>query len=452
MASAACSAPLVDTRREVPPSTAPPSIAPHPGASAAPPPESAELTALFERVALERGLARGAVPALVGLSRAELSREAVEQLRSSTPAEARAAIEQTLVRLELVPAGFDWLVSLEEALDGRLRAFYAPERRSIFVDRALTGDERRHALTHELVHALQDQHHDLGARLAYAPDAWDRQNALHALAEGDAELLAARSRNPQVSDGPGLGDVPSPRVPDVLSRSLAAAYVDGRRFVEPVLAAGGFAAVDALYRDPPVTTHELLHPSTAPRAPASPLALAPAPEATWRPQHTEVLGEQTWRTVLEEWLPGAEAEQGASGWLGDRLSLFERGDATALVWQLRSEAKAHTLVRSALRAQFGATRLSRTQHEEVVGPTRSRPPNDFDCRAHRDQGVVGVLSQAHDLWFISLNDHEPSDATCHDLSTWAERLKVANEATTRVRSTSSVAADPGRRAVSMGSR
>lgn len=391
------------------------------------------------------------MPALVALAGPDLSREAVEQLRRSTPEEARAAIEHILSRLELVPAGFDWLGSLEHAMTGRLRAFYDPERQSIFIDRALTGADRRHALIHELVHALQDQHHDLGARLAYAADAWDRQSALHALAEGDAELLAARSRAPdsRTSPGPPFGAPPSPPVPDVLLRSLAAVYEDGRDFVEPILAAGGFDAVDAVFRDPPATTHELLHPATAPDQRPPLLPPVPAPDATWQLAHTEVLGEQTWRTVLEEWLADGEAERAASRWSGDRLSLFERGDATALVWQLRSESQTHDAAREALRAQFGATRLRLTPGEAAAGPTRSRSLNDFDCRPHRDQGVVGVLSDAHDVWFMSLDDNGSVDATCHTLGSWAERLKVANGTTTRVLPTSSVAADPGRREVSM---
>jgi hypothetical protein len=165
-----------------------------------------------------------------------------------------------------------------------------------------------------------------------------------------------------------------------------------------------------------------------------------------------VLGEQTWRTVLEEWLPEAEAEQVASGWRADRLSLFQRGDATALVWQLRSDAETHGSARRALRAQFGATMLPETPGAGVVGPTQSRSPNDFVCRPHRDQGVVGVLSDTHDLWFMSLDDHESVDATCHMLGSWAARSKIANGTTTRVHSTSSVAADPRASGASIGSK
>jgi hypothetical protein len=141
----------------------------------------------------------------------------------------------------------------------------------------------------------------------------------------------------------------------------------------------------------------------------------------------------------------------ASGWRADRLTLFARGDATALVWQLRSDSKAQRGARSALRAQFGATEVSAVPGE-VVHPTRGRSPNDFACRPHRDQGVVGVLSEAHDVWFMSLDDHDSDDATCHALSGWAARLQTGIGTTTRVLSTSSVAADPGRRGVSIGSK
>lgn len=398
-------------------------------AHVAPPdtPPPGELAGLLARVARERGLEPRALPQLVSVSGAELTREAVEQLRSSTPERARSAIERTLSRLELVPPGFDWLSAIEQALEGHLQAFYDPERRSIFIDRALSGGARRRTLAHELVHALQDQHHDLGARLAFAPDAWDRNNALHALAEGDAEALVARLGLTELAaPGPrALADEPlAPRaeVPGVLMRSFAAAYEDGRAFVEPVLARGGFGAVDELFKAPPATTHDLLHPLLPSRESMPSLGPAAAPGSDWELGYSDLLGEQTWRIVLEEWLPDARAERGAAGWLGDRLTLFEHGGATALVWQLRSEAGALGAVRSAMLQQFGATPLTITVAASRTGRLRSSRRGDFDCRPHRDLGVVGVLSDTRDLWFMSLEGDTSVDASCHALAAWAERL------------------------------
>lgn len=390
---------------------------------------------MLERVSRARGLAARAVPALVSLSEAELTRAALQRVRRSTPEVARSATEGLLSRLELVPDGFEWLAALEQALRGRLLAFYDPDRQSIFIDETLTGSSRRRALVHELVHALQDQHFGLGARLTYAPEAWDQQNALHTIAEGDAEALTARwapaapdERLDPAADSPaasgGGGAQTRPEAPGVLLRSLSAAYVDGRAFVEPILARAGFEAVNALLLDPPRTTHELLHPTRAPPEPLLRWA-APArpPGSDWRLTYTDLLGEQTWRCVLAEWLPRADAERTAGGWLGDRLSVYERGGGTALVWHLRTEASAHAHVAKVLSLQFSATAHPATESASATPPLAAAAAHGFVCRAHRDRGVVGVLSGTHDLWFVSLDDPASAAATCHALASWAARLR-----------------------------
>jgi hypothetical protein len=401
-----------------------------------------ELARLLARVAEERGLRGRALPELVALPAAELTRQALVQIRRDTPEPVRAAHELLLLRLELVPADFDWLLAIERALGGRLHAFYDPELKTIFIDRALVGGARQRALVHELVHALQDQHHALGARLAYAPDAWDRHSALQALAEGDAEAVVARLTVPQAAaatSGPAAASqsgatLSDADTPSVLVRSLWAVYEDGLAFVEPVLARAGWSAVDALFADPPRTTHELLHavPPSA-RQPVPILAHAAAPDADWRLSYSDVLGEQTWRIVLEEWLPESAAKRAASGWAGDRLSSFERAGGTALVWELRSDIGTHAALAEAVRDQFRS-------------PQRASAPanaarEDFECRSHRDHGVVAMLSDGPRLWLMSLSD-ERTDATCPRLANWTARLKLASSAKTRVRGASSVGTDP----------
>jgi hypothetical protein len=355
--------------------------------------------------------------------------------------------ERLLSRLELVPEDFDWLLAIERALAGRLRAFYDPELATIFVDRALVGSRRRHALLHELVHALQDQHHALGARLAYVPDAWDRRSALHALAEGDAEALVAQLTLPTESTTTSVSSAESsaalaaswPDTPGVLWRSLAAVYEDGRAFVDPVLAAGGWSAVDALFADPPRTTHELLHGVSSAPQPLS-VAHAASPGPDWTLVYSDVLGEQTWRIVLEEWLPESAARRVASSWAGDRLSAFDRPGATALAWELRFDIPAQGIL-EAVRKRFRAP-----THRGEVAQGLSRNP--FECRAHRDEGVVATQADGPRLWLLSLTDQR-TDAACHALAQWATQLKRVSQAETRVGSASSVRSDPGRQNVSI---
>jgi len=55
--------------------------------------------------------------------------------------------------------------------------------------------------------------------------------------------------------------VQAPNTPEGLSVPLLFQYSDGVRFVAEAYRRGGWPAVDALYRKPPESTHQILHPA-----------------------------------------------------------------------------------------------------------------------------------------------------------------------------------------------
>jgi hypothetical protein len=381
-----------------------------------------EIAQLLRQVEEQRGLRAVQLPELEALTTSELTLRALSSLGKNTPPALRETYEQLLVRLELAPSGFRWLPAMERALRGRLRAFYDPERRSIVVDRSLVGASRQRALWHELVHALQDQHYGLGERLRAAPDAWDRQSALHSLAEGDAELLVselstlhAAAADPAWQDVSQLPPNADSEAPSLLLRALSAPYVDGRGFVARLHAGGGWAAVDARLATPPATTQQLLHPeqqgSTRP-----PLPIPEAPDSHWQLTYTDLLGEQTLRTVLEGWTSELVAERVAAGWAADRLSSFGSGDGAALVWELRFERSADAHDAAAV-IQAGMRWESTEMQTRVQAIGRS----PFVCRTHRDGGVVGAVGAARRWWLLSLRQGS-TEATCLMLREWGSRL------------------------------
>jgi hypothetical protein len=100
---------------------------------------------------------------------------------------------------------------------------------------------------------------------------------------------------------------------------MIASYVDGYAFVEALRARGGFAAVDAALRNPPETTHQLLHLDAfdarrpaIPVAPPSLSALGPG----FRPGIADVMGEQPLRVMLDEWTDRSTASAACAGWGG----------------------------------------------------------------------------------------------------------------------------------------
>jgi hypothetical protein len=364
------------------------------------------LDSLSRQVSALRGPWLGPLPELVSLPEPELLRRALEELRRELPVAVQRAQAHLLWRLGLVPADFEWLPALELALRGRLEALYVSEPARLLVNRALTGRARRRAIAHELVHALQDQRHALSRRLRYAPDGWDAAGALHTLAEGDALAVVAalslqESPESEASAAWNTRSELAEETPGVVSRSLAAPYEDGLSVVEGLLSSGGFAAVEARFVDPPASSHELLHPerhaAAGPALGRLPLPVAPGPG--WQLTYTDVLGEQAWRGVLEQWLPRSEARELAADWAADRVSCFEQEGATALRWELRSSAPARAL------------------GERVCAGLGLRAA-EWACGAHPEGGVVAVLVRGTRLVFASLSSRGGSEASCRELQSW----------------------------------
>jgi hypothetical protein len=358
------------------------------------------------------------IPSVKDVARPELISRALEQISRHTPERSRDAEARLWAALELLPVELDWETALQTALQLRLQAFYDPDSQSVFLDRGLAPGARRRVLAHELVHALTDQHFALAARLSDASASEDARAALLSIAEGDADALVTTlwdAASPDADDAvPGaisdtFGDASSAPelLPEVVSRALAAAYVDGAAAVRRQLADGGWRAVDGLYREPPRSTHELLHGDPTPSAP---LAAGELPAGLTQ-TYADVLGEQTWRTVLESWLPLDAAAQLASAWRGDRLSLVESSSQRALVWEVRSNVLHAT--ESAAAARRGL---------RLPAPSHAARARDFACRAHRDHGALAAWRDGPSLfltWLESKLEATPASTQCNTLLDWA---------------------------------
>ena len=135
----------------------------------------------------------------------------------------------------------------------------------------LVEDEAvRAVLVHELAHALDDQVHDLGARLLACRDT-DQVQGFNAVLEGHAQLLTRRVCAAQGwSDGfdvftelieaipPGL-DEASLQAVRVQVATVGAAYTQGERFMAALLERGGAEAVTRAFRAPP-DAQTVFHP------------------------------------------------------------------------------------------------------------------------------------------------------------------------------------------------
>ena len=281
----------------------------------------------------------------------------------------------SLVAIGLIDPAPNLLDRLVDFYSSQVIAFYDPQPRRFFVVKGAEGqtggDEglaKNLIFSHELMHALQDESIHLDARMKELKDDSDRGTALQCLLEGEATVVMVRVA---LKEMPGADDsiedqlaplltagslersgVPKD-VPDYFVDQLFFPYVDGTEFVRTALKKGGWAEVDRLWRNPPLSTAEILHGTPYP-----PPATDVLPEDERRPpsgqrlSYVDTLGEWTLRFLLGRALPKEEAERAAEGWRGDRIAFFAGGRQTSYVWRIRfdgpsSAARFEAALRSA---------------------------------------------------------------------------------------------------------
>jgi hypothetical protein len=242
----------------------------------------------------------------------------------------------------------------------------------------------RFVLSHELTHAVTDQHYDLtvGDRLQSA-NASDRATAYSGLVEGDATVLMQLYHDRVLSPeeqaqadqvGAAQRTPKTDAAPPAVRESLLFPYSAGVAFVSALYRRGGWDAVNRAYRDPPTSTEQLLHPERylgqrdlpqTVRVPDLHAALGPG----WRQGTSTEWGEFDSRLLLQGEFPASTAERAAAGWDGGELRSFERGNRTALVLRTVWDSPAEASENCTAMSRWASARLGRpTASDRWSGP------------------------------------------------------------------------------------
>lgn len=252
----------------------------------------------------------------------------------------------------MLPEGTDLAslaVSFTAATAG---ATYSPlDKQVLLVSEVPKGFRDEGLLAHEFVHALQDQHFDLLKMITARPFSFDREEATFAIVEGDAVSVERRVEQGDAWSRKTLDDIAREEderyatyrkgigsfFPPLLTETFIFRYRDGLRFVEAMRRARPAVRLDDVFRRPPVSSEQVLHPekylaNEQPREVV--LDDQGFADEGWRLTATTPLGEVGVRGLLLAGVPAEEAKRAAAGWGGDRTFLFEReGHAPLFVWK-----------------------------------------------------------------------------------------------------------------------
>lgn len=286
----------------------------------------------------------------------------------------RVKAEGDLLKLQgLLPRKLDYGAFLTSLLTEQVAGFYDHIRKELHIAAWLPVAMQEPVMAHEIFHAIQDQEWGGGKLIDSKIYPQDSVIAHAALLEGDATIVMLNySAGSDVSES-GFAikmtatalamQMNTPQFPVMssapayLKQSLIFPYQQGLLFIGELRSKGlSWAKIRDVYRNPPQSTEQILHPERYHPKPDVPSEvtvkepLLPGFKRSW----AEVTGEFHFRQLLLSQLEIAPAASGAAGWDGDFTFLETKGDdavaVTVSTWDTKKDAtefitalrKAHT--------------------------------------------------------------------------------------------------------------
>ncbi len=275
-------------------------------------------------------------------------------------------------------------------------------------------DEQKSTLSHEMAHALADQHFDLLKLQEAAEKDDDRALALQALVEGEAMLVMMADME-RAGGGTGAGILrASPAAmdfsfrlmqgilpfasgkafrsaPPIFRETMMFGYLKGMVFLLHLTNESEWKRVNQAFREPPLSTEQILHPEKFLKELDEPTEIELPPlgdvlGADWKEVGQNVLGELQISVMLrKQW--GARA---AAGWDGDRFAVFSGpNDKLALVWYTTWDSEADAKEFAGAYSRYAATRIGLA--DASAGSAGQPEPPTIADRLMIEKGGRGYL-------------------------------------------------------------
>ena len=290
-------------------------------------PVPAELRAVEDMVERARGLDYEEPVDMQAVTRRRMAELVEEQTAGPEIDRFLARRGRALEVMGAVPPGTDLAQAFRDFSTSQVIGFYEPDEDVlVFIgtDRLRAFD--KFTLTHELVHALEDQRFDLGKLIDLDEECREEAGmAARGLAEGSAtsySLTAVREgftekeltelAEQALSMDPSIPD----SVPEFLVKLEEWPYLEGMAFVDELRDVGGDDLVDYAFEHLPVTTEQIMHPDRFPKDTPIPLdVLDAAGPSGWETIDVGEVGE-AWLKAYLEVLDAPDSAEAAEGWDG----------------------------------------------------------------------------------------------------------------------------------------
>jgi hypothetical protein len=303
--------------------------------------------------------------------------------------------ELTLKMFGLAPNDFDLKKTTIDLISEQAAAFYDPRKKklSIIETSGQSDMEKRAALIHELAHAIADQHIHIERYIRKGSKNDDAETARQAVVEGQATWLMWAYMNHQGGGEAGVGasavlamdqlaETNSAQYPALaeaplyLRESLLFPYTKGLAFQDAVFQKLGQRSFSEVYKRPPASTREILHPGEYLAGRDFPVPSPPPvpDERRYRKLADGTLGEFDQYVLLRQYGSEPEAKRLSSKWRGGVFLLLEsKRDkrpvlAFTAVWDSVDSAKAYfSAYEGVLRGKWKRYDVRKRSETELTG-------------------------------------------------------------------------------------
>ncbi len=279
-------------------------------------------------------------PELIG--REQVKRFLEDRIRQEIKPEEIRAEEITLKKFGFVPRDFDLKKTTVDLLTEQAAAFYDYRKKKLYVLDSNSSAMQEVALVHELAHALADQHFNLARYMQRANENDDGALARLAVMEGQATWLMceymAERMNMSLKKSPAIAQVMSQqtaasggqfpvfdKAPLYIRETLLFPYTKGMLFQQAVVEKEDLAAFGSVFRRPPDSTRQILHPDQyfSGEKPASPALPVFADRNSYRVLSEGIIGEMDHLILLKQYVGQTEAESLTPRWRGGQYRILE---------------------------------------------------------------------------------------------------------------------------------
>ncbi len=298
---------------------------------------------MMPAVAQSTGLPFKREPLVLRRSRDQVRDYLIHKFDEDLPPADLAGLESALRLFGMIPESLDLRATMIDLLAEQVAGYYDPDSNALYIPSDIGTSQLRIVVSHELVHALQDQYVRLDSIITQRHQN-DRRSAAQAILEGQATVAQIPVLMPEQNpDTFPLGWFWQQRAvmarqqeqmkefskaPLWLREGLVFPYLGGADFIVWFKHKYfGRSVLSAM----PRSTEQILHPERydAKDEPTDVTFAGPAADAV---QYEDGLGEFETRLLFQQHL-GDEAESArlAAGWDGDQYQVLGR-NADALVW------------------------------------------------------------------------------------------------------------------------